>query len=405
MNDIINILNQVRIVSRKIKEQRIEKFERGENYNIFNDLGFMSDEVHLHSMFLANLLNPKGSHGQRGKFLEAFLKMLQKSFSAISADNLELDITNTSVEVEKYIGRQTDSEGGRIDIYLTDGKHSIIIENKIYAVDQYHQMLRYWNYGMSQKGDDTEKSFVLIYLTLDGCSPSKESLGEDLKENDIVCLSYKNDIRGWLDRCVELASRTPLVRETINQYISTIDILTNNVMEDNKELLDILCKEENLDAIYDIANNKNIVVNRIINEVFIPKLRDLAESKGLTMGDNCTENWMEESWAGASFYNPKWKYLKLVFEFERRGLGSLIFGFHTKDEDGVKREDVKDWEKVQKNYSTKDVNNLCWIWKDFKENQDWDNDSGIKDLLNGKTLNNFSIMFDEAIDCVKGLDI
>ena len=405
MNDIINILNQVRIVSRKIKEQRIEKFERGENYNIFNDLGFMSDEVHLHSMFLANLLNPKGSHGQRGKFLEAFLKMLQKSFSAISADNLELDITNASVEVEKYIGRHTDSEGGRIDIYLTDGKHSIIIENKIYAVDQYHQMLRYWNYGMSQKGDDTEKSFVLIYLTLDGCSPSKESLGEDLKENDIVCLSYKNDIRGWLDRCVELASRTPLVRETINQYISTIDILTNNVMEDNKELLDILCKEENLDAIYDIANNKNIVVNRIINEVFIPKLRDLAESKGLTMGDNCTENWMEESWAGASFYNPKWKYLKLVFEFERRGLGSLIFGFHTKDEDGVKREDVKDWEKVQKNYSTKDVNNLCWIWKDFKGNQDWDNASGIKDLLNGKTLNNFSIMFDEAIDCVKGLDI
>lgn len=405
MNDIINILNQVRIVSQKIKEQRKEKFERGESFNIFNDLGFMSDEVHLHSMFLANLLNPKGSHGQRGKFLEAFLKMLQKSFPAISADSLELDTAIASVEVEKYIGRQTDSEGGRIDIYLTDGKHSIIIENKIYAGDQHHQMLRYWNYGMSQKGNDTVKSFVLIYLTLDGCSPSKDSLGEDLKENDIVCLSYKSDIRGWLDRCVELASRTPLVRETINQYISTIDILTNNVMEDNKELLDILSKEENLDAIYDIANNKNIVVNRFINEVFIPKLRDLAESKGLTMGDNCTENWMEESWAGASFYNPKWKYLKLAFEFEHKGLGFLIFGFRPKDEDGVKREDVKDWEKVQKNYSTKDVNNQSWIWKDFNGNQYWDNASGIKDLLNGKTLNDFSRMFDEAIDSVKGLDI
>lgn len=405
MNDIINILNQVRIVSQKIKDQRKEKFERGESFNIFNDLGFMSDEVHLHSMFLANLLNPKGSHGQRGKFLEAFLKMLQKSFPAISADSLELDTAVASVEVEKYIGRQTDSEGGRIDIYLTDGKHSIIIENKIYAGDQHHQMLRYWNYGMSQKGNDTEKSFVLIYLTLDGCSPSKDSLGEDLKENDIVCLSYKSDIRGWLDRCVELASRTPLVRETINQYISTIDILTNNVMEDNKELLDILSKEENLDAIYDIANNKNIVVNRFINEVFIPKLRDLAESKGLTMGDNCTENWMEESWAGASFYNPKWKYLKLAFEFEHKGLGFLIFGFRPKNEDGVKREDVKDWEKVQKNYSTKDVNNQSWIWKDFNGNQYWDNASGIKDLLNGKTLNDFSRMFDEAIDSVKGLDI
>lgn len=372
MNDIINILNQVRIVSQKIKEQRKEKFERGENYNIFNDLGFMSDEVHLHSMFLANLLNPKGSHGQRGKFLEAFLKMLQKTFPAISADSLEIDTTIASVEVEKFIGRQTDSEGGRIDIYLTDGKHSIIIENKIYAGDQHHQMLRYWNYGMSQKGNDTEKSFVLIYLALDGCSPSKESLGEDLKENGIVCLSYKSDIRGWLERCVELASRTPLVRETINQYISTIDILTNNVMEDNKDLLDILSKEENLDAIYDIVNNKNAVVNRIVNEEFLPKLRILAKSKGLNMGDGCIENWMETSYAGLSFYNPQWKYLKLAFEFEHRGLGRLIFGFRTKDEDGVKREDVKDWEKVQKNYSTKDVNNQCWIWKDFNENQYWD---------------------------------
>ena len=403
MNDIINILNQVRIVSRKIKEQRKEKFERGENYNIFYDLGFMSDEVHLHSMFLANLLNPKGSHGQRGKFLEAFLKMLQKSFPAISAHNLELNITNASVEVEKYIGRQTDSEGGRIDIYLTDGKHSIIIENKIYAGDQHHQMLRYWNYGMSQKGDDTEKSFVLIYLTLDGCSPSKDSLGEDLKENDIVCLSYKNDIRGWLDRCVELASRTPLVRETINQYISTIDILTNNVMEDNKDLFDILSKKENLDAIYDIVNNKNAVVNRIVNEEFIPQLRILAKSKGFSMGDGCIENWFEKPYTGLSFYNPQWKYLELAFEFERIGLGRLIFGFSTKA--GVKREDVKDWEKVQKNYSTKDVNNQYWIWKDFNGNQDWDNASGIKDLLNGKTLNDFSKMFDETIDCVKGLDI
>ena len=401
MNDIINILNQVRIVSRKIKEQRKEKFERGENYNIFNDLGFMSDEVHLHSMFLANLLNPKGSHGQRGKFLEAFLKMLQKSSPTISTNCLELDTTNASVEVEKYIGRQTDSEGGRIDIYLSDGKHSIIIENKIYAGDQHHQMLRYWNYGMSQKGNDTEKSFVLIYLTLDGCSPSIDSLGEDLKENDIVCLSYKSDIRGWLDRCVELASRTPLVRETINQYISTIDILTNNVMEDNKELLDILCKEENLDAAFDIIDSKENLINHIINDEFIPKLKDLAESKGLIMGGDCTENWMKKSDAVASFFNHHWKYFRLAFGFNYGGMRYPYFGFRTKA--GVKREDVKDWENVQNNYSPK--SDQYWIWKDFIGNKDWDNASGIKDLLNGKTLNDFSIMFDEAIDCVKGLDI
>ena len=409
MNDIINILNQVRIVSQKIKEQRKEKFERGENYNIFNDLGFMSDEVHLHSMFLANLLNPKGSHGQRGKFLEAFLKMLQKSFPAISADNLELNMTNASVEVEKYIGRQTDSEGGRIDIYLTDGKHSIIIENKIYAGDQHHQMLRYWNYGMSQKGNDTGKSFVLIYLTLDGCSPSKESLGEDLKENDIVCLSYKSDIRGWLDRCVELASRTPLVRETINQYISTIDILTNNVMEDNKELFDILSKEENLDAVFDIINSKENLINHIINDEFIPKLKDLAKSKGLEICGNYKRNWVSDIYPGAHFQKTGWKYLDLAFQFDHKGLEGLIFGFVCKGYG--KRSDVPTsvWEKVQEYYSKsspiKDKNNGLWIHKDFIGNKNWNNSQAIKNLLNGKTLNNFSIMFDEAIDCVKGLDI
>ena len=409
MNDIINILNQVRIVSQKIKEQRREKFERGENYNIFNDLGFMSDEVHLHSMFLANLLNPKGSHGQRGKFLEAFLKMLQKSFPAISADSLELDTAIASVEVEKYIGRQTDSEGGRIDIYLSDGKHSIIIENKIYAGDQYHQMLRYWNYGLSQKGNDTEKSFVLIYLTLDGCSPSKESLGEDLKENDIVCLSYKSDIRGWLDRCVELASRTPLVRETINQYISTIDILTNNVMEDNKELFDILSKEENLDAVFDIINSKENLINHIINDEFIPKLKDLAKSKGLEICGNYKRNWVSDIYPGAHFQKTGWKYLDLAFQFDHKGLEGLIFGFVCKGYG--KRSDVPTsvWEKVQEYYSKsspiKDKNNGLWIHKDFIGNKNWNNSQAIKNLLNGKTLNNFSIMFDEAIDCVKGLDI
>lgn len=409
MNDIINILNQVRIVSRKIKEQRKEKFERGENYNIFNDLGFMSDEVHLHSMFLANLLNPKGSHGQRGKFLEAFLKMLHKSFPAISADNLELDTANASVEVEKYIGRQTDSEGGRIDIYLTDGKHSIIIENKIYASDQHHQMLRYWNYGMSQKGDDTEKSFVLIYLTLDGCSPSKESLGEDLKENDIVCLSYKSDIRGWLDRCVELASRTPLVRETINQYISTIDILTNNVMEDNKDLLDILCKEENLDAVFDIIDSKENLINHIINDEFIPKLKDLAEDKGLEICGNYKRNWVSDRYPGAHFQKTGWKFLDLAFQFESVGLDRMVFGFVCKGESNRSDVPTPVWEKVQEHYSIsspiKDKNNDLWIHKDFIGNKNWNNSQAIKNLRNGKTLNDFSIMFDEAIDCVKGLDI
>lgn len=410
MNKIINVLNQVRIVSKKIEEQRKEKFERGENFNIFNDLGFMSDEVRLHSMFLANLLNPRGSHGQRGKYLEAFLKMLHNTFHMITTDSLELDTANSSVEVEKFIGRQTESEGGRIDIFLTDGKHSLIIENKIYACDQHHQMLRYWNYALSQKGSDVEKTFLLIYLTLEGTPPSKESLGETLREKDVVCLSYKYDIRSWLDRCVELSSRIPLVRETINQYMNTIDILTNNIMEDNKELLDILGKEENLDAVFGIMNSKENLINHIINDEFIPKLKALAESKGLEICGNYKRNWISEPNSGAHFRKAGWKFFDLACQFDHLWLNGLVFGFVCKGES--KREDIPAsvWEEVQKHYSSinspiKDKNNGLWIHKDFIGNCNWNNAQAMKDLRNGKTLNYFSQMFDEAIECVKGLDI
>ena len=174
-------------------------------------------------------------------------------------------------------------------------------------------------------------------------------------------------------------------------------------MDDNKELLDILGKEEYLDALYDIVNNKNAVVNKIINEEFIPKLKVLAKEKGLIMGENYTKNWMETSYANASFYNPNWKYFTIAFEFERKGLGCLIFGYSLKE--NIKREDVKDWGKIQNAYITKDVNNTRWIFRDFGGNQDWDTAQGIKDLLNGKTLSDFSKMFNEALESVKGLDV
>lgn len=409
MNKIISILNQVRIVSQKIKEQRKEKFERGEKFNIFNDLGFISDEVHLHSMFMANLLNPRGSHGQGAKFLGAFLKMLQKNLPTINADSLELEAANSSVEVEKYIGKQTEDEGGRIDIFLTDGKHSIIIENKIYAGDQHHQMLRYWNYGVLQKGDDAEKTFVLVYLTLDGNPPSKESLVDTIGEDEIVCLSYKSDIRGWLDHCVELSSRIPLVRETINQYINTIDILTNNVMESNKELLDILGKEENLDAVFDIINSKENLLNHIMNDEFLPKLKELSKKKGLEMVGDYKRNWMSEKYPGVHFRKAGWKYFDLAFQFDHIGLRGLVFGFVCKINSERKDVPASVWEEVQKHYSInssiKDLDNGLWIHKNFMGNQYWDNAQAIKDLLNGKTLNDFSAMFDEALGCVEGLDI
>ena len=109
------------------------------------------------------------------------------------------------------------------------------------------------------------------------------------------------------------------------------------------------------------------------------------------------------------FQKTGWKYFDLAFQFDRQGLDGLIFGFVCKG--NSKRSDIPApiWEKVQEHYSiTSKIKNWdsdLWIHKDFRRNCNWNNAQTIKDLLNGKTLNDFSIMFDEAIDCVKGLDI
>ena len=179
-------------------------------------------------------------------------------------------------------------------------------------------------------------------------------------------------------------------------------------MEDNKELLDILSKEENLDAVFDIIDSKENLVNHIINDEFIPKLKDLAEDKDLEICGNYKRNWIAES-SGAHFQRTGWKYFDLAFQFDHKGLDGLTFGFVCKF--NSERSDIPAsiWEKVQEHYSIsskiKDWDNGLWIHKNFRGNCNWSNAQAIKDLLNGKTLNDFSIMFDEAIDCVKGLDI
>ena len=66
------------------QEKKVEekKREEGEFFNVFNTIGLRTEEVRLHSAFIAELLNPKGSHGLSHCFLQAFLEMLQQTMGA-----------------------------------------------------------------------------------------------------------------------------------------------------------------------------------------------------------------------------------------------------------------------------------------------------------------------------------
>ena len=201
------------------EQDRLQKEEKeGKNFNVFSALNMCSDEMRLHSRLLATLFNPKANHGLGNEFLRQFL------VTAIKVDDNYITHCNESI-AERYVGEVTETTGGRIDIILEDGKHGIIIENKIYACDQPNQLLRYHNYGVKQFG---ENNFKLVYLTLDGSEPSSYSLGGGHFE--FIKLSYAQDILGLLDRLMTTYPQKPIHR-TIKDYITIIKQLTYQDMD------------------------------------------------------------------------------------------------------------------------------------------------------------------------------
>ena len=217
-------------------------------------------------------------------------------------------------------------------------------------------------------------------------------------------MSYKYDIILWLKRCLELSASQPLIRETIVQYINTIKNLTNSNMNKNDEILQILCKPDIIDVVFEIFNSRDAFINFVINNHFIPRLKILAESKGFELRIGTTD-WIGTPLAAGSLYNKDWKYFKLSFEFEKRGLGDLIFGFRRRR--NYKREDIAVWEELQNRFQCRDKNNHLWIWKNFEGNTYWNNKNVIKDLIddNSIILSNFCTMIDFALECAEGLEL
>lgn len=230
MDGLRELLQEIGEACKKATQEREERKSRGEYYNVFNVIGMWSDEMR-HSAFIAELLNPKGSHGAGNKFLREFLKRVPAK-EPISENYLSVKPGGVNVHKEFYVG-----ERGRIDILADDGEHAIVIENKIYAEDQEGQLRRYHEYAKGSFADHK-----LIYLTLDGHEPTEYSTGGN-KDLEYTCMSYREDIVQWLTECADISSKhnptLTRVGETIKQYIYLIKQLTNSTME-NKQLEEVV---------------------------------------------------------------------------------------------------------------------------------------------------------------------
>ena len=276
--DIQQFFQEVASICALEQAQQEERNRKGENYNLFSILNIERYEL-KHSALIANLLDPKGSHGCGDAFLRAFFEIALKGTAYPFESSTPLDS-----RTEHYTGPIAGDTGGRIDILVKSSHYGLIIENKIYAGDQDKQLIRYDNYGKEIFGAD---GYLLVYLTLYGYDASKESTAtKSAEEVGYLRLSYAEDILRWLEQCARLAYDKPLVRESLNQYIRTIKQLTYQDMNEENIQTIIDLAVDHPEVVATLSSKRDAIAQGIRKKYIFDKLKEYADQKGWLYDDS-----------------------------------------------------------------------------------------------------------------------
>lgn len=340
INDIQGLLNQVATINKKNAEILDAT---GGRFNIFRICGVNHYE-NTHSSILAELLNPQGSHSLKNQFLDAFLETIGKDFAL-----KDFDTTNATVHTEHI------TDNGRIDILIKDHKkNAIIIENKIYACDQHEQLIRY-----DSSAKEYFKHYQIYYLTLFGSEASEQSAGDVIYHT----ISYAETIIQWLDKCIALAVRLPLVRETLIQYSNHIKQLTNQDMskKNQEEITSLLAKFHDLKAIQSIYFSYPKIFDQIAKDYFNPKMKEYAQKKEL---EYSYEN-SDKDHISFCLRKKNWKEnFYISFEFEK-GKG-YYYGIFNGNEHQLSDENRKKLrEKLQERFNSEIQEAALWPYYEY----------------------------------------
>lgn len=297
------------------------------DYNIFTLFHDFSDEVNLHSNFIASLLDPNGDHYKGDLFLKLFLEMC-------GIDDFSIDTSRTTVF----------KEFKHIDIYISDGKKHIILENKVYAKDQPTQIARYIK-AIQNEGAEDEDIYVL-YLHPDRELPKENSLGgyklnQDntklVKGSSIIkfkVIRYNKEILEWIDKCKNEVSNLTDLNVFLSQYKDVIEMIYDRYKRidemETANLVEIF--KENYTAVSEIANNYQETRKKIIDEFF----EKLSEKLKKVYNENCYKIGGEKI-ASNKYCQPikiestNWELFNFAIEFIGVNLTNPIMGFVKKD--------------------------------------------------------------------------
>lgn len=303
-----NVLKRVKTIVTHHKQLTHAK---GELFNIYTILNLKTNEVRTHSAFIAELLNPIGTHLMGNLFLKAFLKLLPEEVFN------HLDTENATVHVEFYVGVVDilNKTGGRIDILLKDSSgKTISIENKIEAGDQEAQIERYCNFNKANN--------IVFYLTKYGDLPKISDI-ETFDDTGLYIISYQNHVIKWLERCQTIASDQPILRESIKQYKILIQQITNTLGNKQDEELEKIVVE-NLEEASVIATKYNEVLYKL-KLSFRDKIIDLLKSN-FTDYNIITKKDVNQSYASIWFENDHVNMKQVWFGIESFSGNGLLDG-------------------------------------------------------------------------------
>jgi hypothetical protein len=182
-------------------------------FNIFHLMKVTRNEI-SNSAFIANLLDPSGTHGQGTLFVLAFLRYFIDKYHLHLQVEAGEDLSHWKVHTEQTFA------GGRCDIVIMNASQGIlaVIENKVDAGEQDDQLLRYNNWMQSEPHLMEYPQQFLFFLTTTGYKSGT------LREDKYFTLSYRQDICNWLQRTLP-EIQAPGVKEVVQQYIYAISHL------------------------------------------------------------------------------------------------------------------------------------------------------------------------------------
>lgn len=371
---IQNLLNQVYSSQKHFNE--IAKVT-GENFNVFSIMSMERNEVYTHSAILCELLDPNGSHGQGDIFLNIFIDIINKKID-INKNNSIPVLNNCSAHKEFFVGEinRDTTFGGRIDIYVTNKKHSLIIENKIDAGSQPNQLLRYYNYAKQNYNDD----FWLIYLQKTEENHYEDDLNyttgfgnELLKDiplkikDRVIKITYQHEILEFLNLCLKETVHLPIIRETLNQYIFLIKKITNqstNIIMSESLIKLITSSPGNIESAMQISENMTAIKNELVKRL-LSNIDKITSVYGLILD---YDNNLSKRPSYFFFYKENWKYC-ICFQFYTNDFKDINFGICLRKDNIPENQDPIFNEKIRAVLPIMNSNSFWAGWEHYSE---WD---------------------------------